>query len=1189
MPWKLLNPARPVGLLLLGSLLLPGLPAADFYACFTKIDSGEDFERVSRTGAEADIVVHIGEVEGRLVFWRGTSYLPYWETERGRWSLPELVRREGDGTAKRPDRVNTFSHVHVVEQVAERILVLWRYLPCFGGGNPHTGVTPTSFVEETFEIRPDGRVRRTLRRGTPRYDEWTDPLNRTVQDLRLDPEGVHEVSCTDPRRSPPQPPVEGNPVKADGAAAPSLAWRFDDGRGNETRESVTATLRPLEGAGTLWRRGVSGTALLFDGYTTETGLPAEKAPKLEGGITLSGWIALGAYPWNWAPIIQQGDDAGYFLGVDGHGHPGFKVQAGSRWEELVSEERIARSRWVHVAGAYDAESGAMTLFVDGSPVKRRVVGPGPVRVPPDPIRIGKGKPRRPVDPVRRNTFEAEYGFDGLIDEVRVYDQALEPATIRALYEQLRPDEPSRPDMEHRLLPEAETTGRFGARYTHLEYYPSWDVLWRFGDYPDVVVSFDASPSRFVFWRGPGYIPMLVNDREQWYSNEFNETWGRSGGRGCQEPMSDKEAYTNHARIIENTPARVVVHWRYPLKDVLHVYANWSQETGWADWSDWYFTIYPDGVAAKRMRLWTDGPRNHEWHEGMAILGPNQHPEQVLETEKALILADIEGNATAYSWKDGPPRGVDYGGKKIHIVNFKSDYDPFTIGDFRGGNVYSGEVTDYSVFPNWNHWPAAQMPSDGRYASFPDRMSHSSLTHVRLPDYRAAHGDRPFQEKILLEGMSSESPRRLSVLARSWLQAPELLVDAGCRSFGYEPAERAYPLVATAESLSFRIDASDERPLYNPCFSVLDWGSHAEVVVEVDGEPREAGDDLRQGVVRDRGGRLQLLVWLRMEATRPAKFQLAGARPTLARDELGGLRWAERPAPGADPWSVALEVGALQGAPCAQYIFEWSAEIDGAVDDSGWLNSPRFRVRGLLPETTYRFRVKARDRYLRESGWLEADPLRTPEPPPPHVWKLDEGSGREAAESTGEHPARVRGTASWVEGRLGGAIQLDGSSWLEISSAGKIATRTGFTWCAWIRTEEESGPIFARAGRAKWETGGKVLFVDGGRLAFDAGWVGEVSARGAPVSDGGWHHVAVTVGVEEAGTRVAFYVDGRPAGGGMLDVGRNLEDGLPLRIGYCNTNFPGDGSGFTGEIDDVRHYGHVLTAKAIREIHAHASR
>jgi len=94
-------------------------------------------------------------------------------------------------------------------------------------------------------------------------------------------------------------------------------------------------------------------------------------------------------------------------------------------------------------------------------------------------------------------------------------------------------------------------------------------LFRFGAYPDVVVEFDRYPTSLVFWRGTCYIPMLVNENGQWYSNEFNETWNKSGGQGCQEPMSDKESYTNHVRIIENTDARAVVPPRDPGALLVH--------------------------------------------------------------------------------------------------------------------------------------------------------------------------------------------------------------------------------------------------------------------------------------------------------------------------------------------------------------------------------------------------------------------------------------------------------------------------------------------------------------------------------------------------------------------------------------------------------------------------------------------
>ncbi len=92
-----------------------------FGAYYTKIDSGEAFEKFSRTGPHADIVVrNVGAAAGRLVFWRGSSYLPYWEVDGQQWFLEALAERSGDGPPKRPDAVNTYSRVTIVKKHARR-------------------------------------------------------------------------------------------------------------------------------------------------------------------------------------------------------------------------------------------------------------------------------------------------------------------------------------------------------------------------------------------------------------------------------------------------------------------------------------------------------------------------------------------------------------------------------------------------------------------------------------------------------------------------------------------------------------------------------------------------------------------------------------------------------------------------------------------------------------------------------------------------------------------------------------------------------------------------------------------------------------------------------------------------------------------------------------------------------------
>ena len=509
----------------------------------------------------------------------------------------------------------------------------------------------------------------------------------------------------------------------------------------------------------------------------------------------------------------------------------------------------------------------MRLYIDGKTAGEKKINGGAIELSEKDIKIGKGKPRRPIKPVRANTFLDDYSFDGLIDEVKIYDYPLSASDVSKLYNDGKPDDSvlKNADMVKRVLPAGQDRNKFGAYYSRLDFYETWDNLWRFGDHPDVVVEFENNPGKFVFWRGVGFIPMMVNDKGHWYTNEFNETWNRSGGQGCQEPMSDKEAYTNHARIIENTEARVVVHWRYPLIDVLHVTANYNEESGWGDWSDWYYYIYPDGFAVKTMHLWTHGIRDHEWHEGITIFGPDQHPEDVIEKEPALILADLEGNVDKYDWIHGPPEeeDVNFDKKKMHIVNFKSEYNMVTIGDFQWGGIYGGEITDYAVFPTWNHWPVGQMPSDGRYASFPDRTGHSSLSQLGLPTYKEDFGDRPFEERLLMEGVSNKSAKELIPLAKSWLNPAAIQIKQGCSSASYDPGQRAYVLEGDGSKIVVEIKASKDSPIVNPAFVISNWpGKSASV--KINGQKVDDDGELRVGhpkTVTDK----DLVVWLRYQS------------------------------------------------------------------------------------------------------------------------------------------------------------------------------------------------------------------------------------------------------------------------------------------------------------------------------------
>ena len=857
----------------------------EFGAYYTRLVTGQDWETFSRTGKDADVVVRVPKAGGQLVFWRGTSYLPYWKTDKGQWNLDEIIARSGDGPKSMPDRVNAYSHAEVMENTAATAVIHWRYLSGFTAGNPHGNVNPNRFVDETFAITPTGSVTRLIRCGTDRSDAWNDPLNRTIQTLQLTADGWRETARKTPGQSPAPAKAEGNPVKSSAAGNPCLWFRFDTGLGSDTTEEITKTKLPVAGPKTLWKKGVSGTALEFDGYHTAVALPADKAPALAGGsLTLEGWFALGAYPWNWAPIVQQGDDDGYFLGVDSHGYPGFMVKVDGVWQQLsvpnehpyTDPNHLVLFRWYHAAGTYNAADGMMRLYINGKQVAGKQIGKGGLQTATADVRVGKADILRKPTEGTHDTHPSEFGIDGLIDEVKIYPNALDGGKIAASYADSNPGEAilAAPDMQKRAFPTFNTDGKFKATCTCLSYYETWDNLWRSGDQADVVVGFDQLPTKFVFWRGVSYIPMLVNESNQWFTHEFNETGYTATAPGDCEPMSDKACRDSHVRVIENTPARVVVHWRYRLENPDYHWAN-VDDNGWGDIADWYYYIYPDGVAVKIMRCYSSKPATwHEWDEQIVVLGEGQHPESVVSKSPVMTLVDHAGKATDYDWNPNPPK-PQYKEQMIQMIHFTGKYHPFAIQNFDGGDVYRGERTWYSVFPSWNHWPTSQINSSGRNASFPDRAAHSSISHLFWPMSSQQKGDVTYQEKLLMEGMSDQPAASLAPLAKSWLNAPAVTDPAGGTSRGYDPTRRAYAFTWDKSPLRCGIAATDENPIHNLCFEIRNWISGTAIAgLKINGTAQAAGPDFRQGIKIDTDGTYTLLVWVGLSATTPRTFEIA---------------------------------------------------------------------------------------------------------------------------------------------------------------------------------------------------------------------------------------------------------------------------------------------------------------------------
>jgi len=227
----------------------------------------------------------------------------------------------------------------------------------------------------------------------------------------------------------------------------------------------------------------------------------------------------------------------------------------------------------------------------------------------------------------------------------------------------------------------EGAGRFGAYYTTLSYDKEWDEPWRIGEHADVVVRFDTGGHKFVFWRGASYIPCWVTDTGIWYTNEFVERRGSDSPntQGCCEPMSDKQCRYSHVRIIESTDARVVVHWRYAPVDVHYERPFIDRDTGWSDWVDEYYYIYPDAVGVRKITVRTSAPEEWmEWHEAIVLNQPGTMPEDNVELG-ALSVANMEGNSKTYIWNQNGAPEFDKNGDSVPatITEITGGYDEFT--------------------------------------------------------------------------------------------------------------------------------------------------------------------------------------------------------------------------------------------------------------------------------------------------------------------------------------------------------------------------------------------------------------------------------------------------------------------------------------------------------------------------------
>lgn len=667
--------------------------------------------------------------------------------------------------------------------------------------------------------------------------------------------------------------------------------------------------------------GVHGKALQFDGFSTRIALPADRAPDVSKGLTVQAWVALGAYPWNWTPIAAQektvskneqkkntswpatlvadAKQAGWYFGIGPRGQLALMFSVKGKWHQCVSEDFVFPLRkWVHAGATYDPKNGA-TLYINGKKVKTLEIT-GPIEPAKVDLMIGMNREKRKQsDPVRPfATLPAWFALDGMIDDLKIHTTATEDGFAEARRISLKD-----PHFEPRVMPSGpDGDVPFGAYYHHLKYYRQWDRLWRVDNDPDVVVRFENSPVKVVFWRGTRYGPAWVTENGLWMGDQSIENFNDIVG--CIEHMLDPHCRFSHVRIIESNPARAVVHWRYCPVAANGTHSQVDPKTGWADWVDEYYYFYPDQVGMRHVVLRTHG--RFLWPEEIiGLCHPGQRPEDVVELS-ALELVNLKGKSHTYTWAEKSPKirahglQTDYahfGGDSkgpddktyrdkhedqpvIVMVNTKSKQKPFQVVEPDSWMAIFGieHRPGVSHFPWWNHWPVAQLPSDGRYAQAPDRAAHFSLAWASPLEHQ---GEGETFWWAWMYGMSDQPAKAQIPLAASWLHAPKLTIGGeGYADARYSFQHRSYYVRNTKAGneapLKMTFAASKKSPVRNLPIVIENWGRRW-TRIKLNGETLNWRDKKYRAGFRTRLDKTDLVLFIEAESTEPVTVEVERLR------------------------------------------------------------------------------------------------------------------------------------------------------------------------------------------------------------------------------------------------------------------------------------------------------------------------
>jgi hypothetical protein len=264
------------------------------------------------------------------------------------------------------------------------------------------------------------------------------------EDTPKEPEPIPEPTPEPdpPKKSTPVPDPQTYPELILSPSTPGLHcyWRLDDASGLQATDSgplkrhgtYSGGVTPGTAAGALQPKVAGDRATVFNGSSHYVNVPFD-ANVNPTSFSVEAWIRPSTTQyeavissWQLTPTVVQGFELGL------QAPDVFRARIGTGTSFAVLEQQVPTSPpnppvqavWNHVVLTYDATTGVLVLYRNGSPIATDTLAYTPNVSGSEPLRIGAG--RLPFQPT--NTNPANF-FTGTIDEVALYGVALQAPEV----------------------------------------------------------------------------------------------------------------------------------------------------------------------------------------------------------------------------------------------------------------------------------------------------------------------------------------------------------------------------------------------------------------------------------------------------------------------------------------------------------------------------------------------------------------------------------------------------------------------------------------------------------------------------------------------------------------------------------------------------------------------------------------